>query len=184
MSQDFSRFKKPWALSWRRDKDGVVAVEFALVALPFFMLIIGLLEVSLMYASAVVLEGATVASSRAIRTGAVQQSTNPEQTFKDLLCANIAALIPCNKVKYEVIHPAGNTFNGAEGIPPEYDSDGSLKPHPFNAGGVSDVVVIRTSYRYTFITPFMAPLLSAASDFGVTLLSTITLRSEPYDFED
>lgn len=180
MALDFSRR----VFLWRRRQEGAVAVEFALVALPFFMLVIGLLEVSLMYASAIVLEGATVSSSRAIRTGQVQQSSNPEQTFKDLLCANISALIACANVRYEVIHPPGDTFNNAEGLPPQYNPDGSLKPQGFNAGGISDVVVIRTSYRYKFITPFMAPLLSAASDFGVTLLSTVTLRSEPYDFED
>lgn len=169
---------------WPRRKDGAVAVEFALVALPFFMMVMGLIEVSLMYASAVVLEGGTVQAARAIRTGAVQQSADPEETFKALLCAHTASLIPCESLIYEVIHPPGDTFGDLEGIPPTYDEDGNLESNGFNAGGISDVVVIRTSYRYNFITPMMAPLLSSASDHGITLLSTVTLRSEPYDFED
>lgn len=169
---------------WPRRTDGAVAIEFALVALPFFAMVIGLLEVSLMYASAVVLEGGTVQAARAIRTGQVQQSANPEETFKDLLCARTASVIPCESLRYEVIHPPGDTFGDLEGVPPQYDDDGNLESQGFDAGGISDVVVIRTSYRYRFITPMMAPLLSAASDHGVTLLSTVTLRSEPYDFED
>ena len=168
----------------RRDESGVVALEFALIALPFFMLVIGLLEVSLMYASAVALEGGTVASARGIRTGEVQQAADPELAFRTTLCDKVSALIPCESLQYEVIHPPGNTFDDAEGMPPEFDEDGALQSQGFDAGGISDVVVIRTSYRYHFITPFLSPLLSAASDAGVTMMSTITLRTEPYDFED
>lgn len=180
MVEKRSRFGKTFC----RDARGAVAVEFALIALPFFMLVVGLLELSLMYAAAVTLEGGTVAASRAIRTGQVQQSADPEGTFRTLLCSRVASMIPCDRLRYEVLHPPDDTFNDAEGMPPQYDENGELESGGFDAGGISDVVVIRTSYRYQFITPFLAPLLSAASDRGITLLSTITLRSEPYDFED
>jgi len=169
---------------WRRRRDGAVAVEFALVALPFFMLVIGLLEVSLMYAASVVLEGGTVTAARVIRTGQAQQSADPEETFRSLLCENVHSLIPCENLVYEVIHPPGNTFEDAADYEPQYDKDGNLKPQGFDAGGSSDVILIRTSYRYHFIMPFMGKLLSSASDMGVTLVSTITLRSEPYEFND
>lgn len=165
-------------------RQGAVAVEFALTALPFFMLVIAILEVSLMYASATVLEGGTVVAARLIRTGQAQNSGDPEARFKTALCNQIAGFIPCDRLQYNVFHPPGNTFNDADGSPPEFDDDGNLTDDSFDPGGVSDVVVIRTAYRYRFITPMLAPMLSNASDNGVTLYSTITLRNEPYQFEN
>ena len=64
-------------------RDGSVAVEFGLASIPLFILIIGLLEVSLMYASATVLEGGTVMASRLIRTG----QTRGKQSWRDTVPA-------------------------------------------------------------------------------------------------
>lgn len=170
--------------NWHKNASGAVAVEFGLVAIPFFMLIVGLLEMSLMFTSATVLEGGTVAASRLIRTGQAQLSGDAETLFADRLCDQVSSIIPCGSLRYEVIHPPGNTFDDADGMPPSFDADGNLDPDGFDPGGVSDVVVIRTAYRYRFITPFVAHLFANNSDNGITLLSTVTLRNEPYNFDD
>ena len=179
-----SRFSFQFLKRLMTARDGSVAVEFGLASIPLFMLVIGLLEVSLMYASATVLEGGTVMASRLIRTGQAQLSGDPETMFADALCDTVEGLIDCDRLQYEVLQPAGNSFDDADGMPPQFDGSGELVPQGFDAGGVSDVVIVRTAYRYRFITPFIAPLLANNSDNGVTLMSTITLRNEPYDFEN
>jgi len=176
--------KFPRVSHWRKNRDGTVAIEFALTAIPFFLLVVGLLETSLLYAAATTLEGGTVAASRLIRTGQAQASGDPQTAFETLLCEHVDALIPCEELVYEAIVPPGNTFDDAEGIPPQFDGDGNLIPDGFDAGGVSDVVVIRTSYRYQFITPFVAPMFSNNADNSTILMSTVTIRNEPYDFEE
>ena len=60
-----------------RSKAGVTAVEFALVAPPFLMLLFGTLETSIMYFVATNLEGEVQVAARQIRTGNVQASANP-----------------------------------------------------------------------------------------------------------
>lgn len=167
-----------------RAKEGAVAVEFGLISIPLFMLIVGILEIAMLFASSVVLEGSTVVTSRLIRTGQVQQSMDPQAAFESSLCAQVDALMDCDSLRYEVIQPAGNNFSSADNLEPQFNADGDLISNGFDAGGVSDVVLIRTSYRYRFITPFLADLFSNSADNGVTLLSTVTLRNEPYDFED
>ncbi len=174
----------PRIFGWRKNRDGSVAVEFGLTAIPFFLLVVGLLETSLLYAAATTLEGGTVAASRLIRTGQAQASGDPQTVFEDLLCEHVNALIPCEELVYEAIVPPGGTFGDAEGLPPQFDGDGNLIPGGFDAGGVSDVVVIRTSYRYRFITPFVAPMFSNNFDNSTTLMSTVTIRNEPYEFEE
>lgn len=168
---------------WTRAREGAVAVEFALVALPLFMVILGLLEVTMMYISAVVLEGGTLAASRFIRTGQAQMAADPQVYFSEKLCAKVEEIIPCGSLQYEVIHPAGNSFTSADNLDPQYNANGDLISSGFDAGGVSDVVVIRAAYRYHFFTPFLGSMLSSNADNSKTLVSTVTLRSEPYDFE-
>jgi hypothetical protein len=174
----------PRIMRLRENRDGAVAVEFALVAIPFFLLVIGLLELSLMYAASAVLEGGTVAASRLIRTGQAQSSGDPASAFEELLCRHVGALIPCDSLVFEAIVPDPNDFADAEDLGPNFDDDGNLEPSGFDPGGVSDVVVIRSAYRFRFVTPFVAPLFANNSDNSVLLMSTVTLRNEPYDFED
>ena len=58
---------------WLRDSRGTTAIEFAMVALPFVLLLFGLLSVSLYFFTTFTLENAVWQAARAIRTGQVQQ---------------------------------------------------------------------------------------------------------------
>jgi Flp pilus assembly protein TadG len=167
-----------------RAKNGSVAVEFALIGLPFFMMIMGLLEVAFMYASATVLEGGTVAAARMVRTGQAQHSADATETFKTTLCDQVSALIPCADLVFEAIHPPDNTFADADGIPPQFDSHGNLVSQGFDPGGVNDVVVMRVAYRYHYMTPFVSNMFTNNTDGSVLLMSTVTVKNEPYDFVD
>src|SRR3546814_9108371 len=51
-----------------RDERGSALIEFALIAPPFFLLLIGTLEVSMMFFASAVLEGATKEAARQIRS--------------------------------------------------------------------------------------------------------------------
>lgn len=165
--------------NWRKQDQGVVAVEFAMIALPFFTLLLGTVEMSLFYASSVVLEGASEAAARVVRTG--QAQGDPETAFKNKLCGMVDALIPCDALVYEAIVMPGNTFAEAEGLAPNYDADGELVPGGFNAGSASDVVLIRTSYKYTFFVPMIGYMVSGGSNYA-NLTSTVVIKNEPYTF--
>lgn len=170
---------------WHRREDGVVAVEFALLALPFLMLLLGVLELSFYYASATVLEGAAQQAARQIRTGQVQTSGNPETTFRNLLCDRASVLMKgnCANIQYEVININNNTFAGADNYTPTFDANGNLVPTGFNTGGSSAVVLIRAVYKYKFLMPFISTMVtgSAGKDWA-TLVSTVVLKAEPYQF--
>ena len=55
-----------------RDDSGVTAIEFGLLALPFFSILGAILETSLVFLSGQVLESAVQDTSRLIRTGQAQ----------------------------------------------------------------------------------------------------------------
>lgn len=168
---------------FRRSEEGATAVEFALLATPLFILLLGIIEVCLFFASGLVLEGGVAEAGRLIRTGQVQNAGDPKTMFETALCDHVNAMLDCGKLQYQVIHITGDTFGGAVDNEPEFDADGNLKPEPFDAGNSNDIILIRAIYRYTFLTPFIGAMLSNhASDNSVLQMSTAVIKAEPYVF--
>lgn len=168
---------------WIKSEKGAAAVEFALVGLPFITMLIGIVEASLFFATGVVLEGAAGDAARMIRTGQVQNSNNPVQTFEDGLCARVGLLINCLNLQYEVLVVPQNSFNNASTMNPTFDEDGDLVSGGFHPGGASDDVLIRVVYRYEFLTPFLGSIMSKdPSSNMATLMSTVVVKNEPYKF--
>lgn len=163
--------------------DGVTAVEFALVIMPFIIMLGGIFEIALIFTTANVMEGTTSAAARAVRTGQVQSAGNPQTFFEDLVCDGMRAFADCDDIEHEVFTPSSDDFDSAgDEIAPQFDSDGNLISNPFDPGGVSDVAIVRTVYRYDVIVPLLAPLLGGENG-QMLMVSTITVRNEPYDFE-
>jgi len=171
-------------LKWLKESRGVTAVEFALVAMPFILMVIGTIEIAMMSTAQSLLQESTFTASRLIRTGQIQTGGgDPKQAFRDAVCGFASLLIPCSSIQFQV--EKLDQFGDAEGMPPpEFDKDGNLKDQTFDPGGVSDVVLIRVVYNYPIITPLMQPLLSTYGNDKYTMMSTIVLQSEPYKFEE
>lgn len=167
---------------WIKKEDGATAIEFSLVAIPYFMLSLGIMELSLMYASASLLEGATDSAARLIRTGQIQQSSDdPETLFRQAMCNFVNVLIDCSDVEIEV--QTMSSYSDFDTMTPVFDEDGNMVSQGFDAGGSNDRILIRVGYRYSMKTPFIGPLLNGP-DGGTLFMSTIVLQSEPYEFED
>ena len=71
MATIFARSRRR-ALRFAGDRRGAAAVEFALIALPFFMLLFGKLELGLLFMASTTIESAADTSGRRIRTGVSQ----------------------------------------------------------------------------------------------------------------
>lgn len=166
---------------WCVERKGSTAIEFSLLSIPYVFLTIGVIEISIMYAAASMLEGATGSAARLIRTGQVQQSVSvdPQDMFRDALCRYAQALVNCNDIQTEVI--TLNSFGDAENFNPTFDENGAFISSGFNAGGVNDRVLIRTVYTFDMMTPLVGRLLTGGTG-SRTLISSIVLQTEPYEF--
>jgi Flp pilus assembly protein TadG len=168
--------------SWFKNKNGTTAVEFSLLVIPYIFLSVAIIEVSVMYASASLLEGATGSAARMIRTGELQQSQagNQEALFRNAVCNYASALINCDDIIIEV-QPMAD-FSDFESMTQQYDSDGNPISQGFNPGGSSTKVMVRVSYRYHMMTPLVGPLLAGPNNTRL-FVSTIVLETEPYEFQ-
>ncbi len=180
--KSFSKMLRKFASAWVGKKEGTTAIEFSLLAIPYLLLTVSIIELSMMYAAASLLEGATGSAARMIRTGQLQQAegVDPAQVFREAICDYATVLVKCEDVIIEVQQM--NSFGDYEEMEPQYDEDGNLIPGGFDAGGSSDRILIRAAYRYNMMTPFVGPLL-AGPDNSRLFISTIVLQVEPYEFE-
>ncbi len=168
--------------SWFVKKEGTTAVEFSLLAIPYIMLTVGIIEFSISFASATLLEAATSSAARMIRTGELQEAAaDPEEAFREALCDYATVLINCNEIELEV--QTLSSFSDFDSMAAQFDEDGNMVSRGFDAGGSSDRVLIRVSYVYNVMTPFVGQLLAGA-DGSLLFMSTIVLQTEPYDFEE
>ena len=165
---------------WWKREEGATAIEFSMLLFPFMLLSLGIIEISLMFTSASLLEGATDSAARLIRTGQLQQSgsSDPEGDFRDAMCSFATVLIDCEDIVIEVV-PLNSYSDYTEAT---YDADGNMVPQDFDTGGSNDRILIRAAYRYKMITPVVGPLLNGP-DGGTLFVSTIVLQAEPYEFQ-
>jgi len=168
-----------------RDISGTTAIEFSLIAIPLFTLVLAIIEMALMFASASILEGATGKAARLIRTGQVQQaSADPaaqEQMFRDELCRHAAILVDCDEIEVESTNVG--SFGDSNNFAVQFDAGGNMVSSGFDTGGVSSVILIRTAYRYTLMTPLVNLLLGENGSGTRYFMSTVALQTEPYEFD-
>ena len=183
---------------FRRDAKGVVALEFAFLAMPFLFIILALLELALVFLVSAALDTAMERAARTIRTGGLQTDAAfaglsgqaledaQETAFETHVCREMGWLVTgCRAALFvdvrtfadwastntcDPIRPATQTSG------PTFDEDAIL----FRAGGPRDIVLVRGYYRWPLITPFVSQAL-VDLEGGVKLItSTQTFRNEPY----
>lgn len=163
---------------WFKREEGTTAIEFSMLLMPYLLICFGIIELSLMFTSASLLEGSTHSAARMVRTGQLQQGGgDPETVFRDGLCEAAVILVQCEDMVIE----ASTLDSYTEFTDPVYDGDGNMVSTGFDVGGSNDRVLIRVSYRYEMVTPIVGTLLNGA-DGGTVFVSTIVLQTEPYEF--
>ncbi len=167
--------------------DGATAVEFAFFAVPMAFLLIGMVEIGLMSTTGTVLQGATDASARLIRTGQAKNSGDPEGAFKNMLCEQVELLIDCNDLDYEVIKISegssfGDVAQDMEIIDPIVNIQNELQPRGFDPGKENSLIMVRVAYNYPLRTPFTGPVLADNGQTTKLLMATAIIQNEPYEF--
>lgn len=159
---------------------GVAAVEFALIATPFFFLIFGLLEICVLFIMSSILEHGVNEAARSIRTGQMQENGFGQVAFKNAVCAELFDLLACDdKLRFDV--KTFDSFGDADN-PTVLDGAGELddSDFEFSPGDANDVVVVRVFYEWDLITPILSAPLANMSGSRRLLQATVAFRNEPF----
>jgi Flp pilus assembly protein TadG len=168
-----------------RAEGGATAVEMALVAVPFFLLLFGTIELSLVFLLCTSLENATDLAARQVRTGEMQTAGGASAaSFKTLVCNNLGWLQgDCNSNLYVDVRTFAS-FQTVAAPQPITTTAGKTSfdqtKLTFAMGNPGDIVVVRTYYTWPLITPLVQQAIQTLSDGKMVISSTAAFRNEPY----
>ncbi|HVJ51280.1 MAG TPA: TadE family protein [Aliidongia sp.] len=158
----------------RLGERGTAAIEFAFAAPVFLLVILGIFELSFMVFVQTVLDGSARDAARLIRTGQVATSTDPQATFQNLLCSDMAVLVGCTNLIFNV-----QTFSSFSAVTTTPPKDKNGKPvTTFNAGNASTDMLVEVLYNRPFATQIIGKFFGSTE--SVYLSSTVIFRNEPY----
>lgn len=166
--------------AWAEDNSGATAVEFALIAAPFFFLLFGLLEISLIFIVSTTLEHGLTEASRDIRTGSFQQSGSQLADFEQNVCDELFGLLDCDNQLHLDVRTFQNFAGSTTDSPIDDEENFSTDDFQFNPGSASDIVLIRAYYEWELITPVISRPLSNLSNGNLLIQAGIAFRSEPF----
>jgi Flp pilus assembly protein TadG len=162
----------------RRD-DGGAAVEFGLVAAPFFALLFAIMETAIIFFAGQTLETAVADSSRLIMTGQAQGQSFDAAAFKNAVCAKVYGLFDCQNGIYIDVKKF-TSFSGVS-MPSPVDAQGNFQNNfSYQPGGPGDIVVVRLFYQYPVYVSLLGFNLSDINGGKRLLAATAAFRNEPY----
>jgi len=168
--------------SLARDTRGATMIEFAILAPIFFAILTALLETSVQFLAAQVLESGVYDANRSIRVGMAQQSGWTADDYKENICDRLYGLFGDCANMHVTVRPIVDFRSADYSIPLdltcEKDCDWT-DDEVWTPGGSSSVVLVQVYYRYPSVLQF--PYSPNRLLDGHTLMSATTVfRNEPF----
>lgn len=161
-----------------RDRRGATAVEFALIAFPFFGLIMGCIELAIVLFAGVSLDLATAKVSRELRTGTSDKATT-SAIFITKVCNEMAWLGSDCTSKLRVDVRTFTNFQTVTQAPPVI-VNGQFVNMQYTVGGSSQIQLVRAYYPWPVFSPFLKPGFGSLSSAQTVLSSVVVFRNEPF----
>ncbi|NKK67787.1 TadE/TadG family type IV pilus assembly protein [Rhizobium leguminosarum] len=184
-----------------RSREGAAAIEFALLAIPYFLVIFAILETFVAFAAEELVSNGVDTMSRRMRTGQITynlgRTTDMSQAqFRQAFCDEISILIRCSAT--EVATPSKlyldvQTFSTFSAIPttiPKLSTDkyADINPAAFKyaPGGAGTINMLRAYYRWDIITDLVRPYITTIRPSGGSMPSqylivgTAAFQNEQY----
>jgi Flp pilus assembly protein TadG len=178
-----------------RHEEGVSALEFAIVAPVFMLLLFGIIEFALIMMVYNVMEGATAISSRLGKTGYTATGITRQQTIINAITDRAGSLIdpqqltvstkfykqfdqindpePYTDANGNGSYDAGETYTDINGNS-QWDADMGASGY----GSAGDIVVYQVSYPWKLSVPLISSLVGTNGVYTITTHAVV--KNEPY----
>lgn len=195
--------KNNWAAlrRFRGDRGGAAAIEFALLAIPFMMLIFATIETFTAFAGEQLMANAVDTMARKIRTGEItfgqgKATDVTEVEFRQMFCDEVAILHMCSASEAATpskLHLDVRQFASFADMPKEVPkvssaeySDLDTSEFAFSPGGPNTNNMVRAYYRWQIITDLVRPFITNIRPEGTLMptdfliVSTAAFQNEEY----
>ncbi|MDR7028108.1 TadE/TadG family type IV pilus assembly protein [Rhizobium rosettiformans] len=199
------RVRGPRFRLWRklvRSSDGAAAIEFAILAVPYFLIVFAIIETFVAFAAEQLVTNAVNTLGRELRTGQITYNLNRSTTdmditkFRRAFCEEVNIMIQCSEEEIATpnkLYIDARTFTSFAAIPKTIPrkstaaySDIDPTSFKFTPGGPSSINMLRAYYRWQVITDLVRPFIttirpadgSMPSDF--LIVATTAFQNENY----
>ncbi len=185
-----------------RSRDGSAAIEFALLAIPYFIIIFAILETFIAFAAEELVSNAVDTVSREMRTGQITfDSTRPtymtQTQFRQNFCNEISIIIRCSATEAatpDKLYLDVRSFTSFAAIPTTIPrvtpsdkySDLKISDFKFTPGGPATINIVRAYYRWSIIVDLVRPYITGLRPVGSSMpseyliVSTAAFQNEQY----
>jgi len=167
------------AHTFLRRRDGVSALEFSLIAIPFFMLVLGILDVALVFWAGFELENATAATARLVRTGQAQHASWSSTQLTAQLCAKVVILANCTTALRLNVQTFA-TFAAITAPTPLTPNGAVSNNTAYTLGSAGSIVLVTAYYEWTLTNPLTKATFANLSNGNYLLQASAAFRNEPY----
>jgi len=159
---------------------GSAIVEFALIAPVFFLLLFAIIEIGVIYYAQSTLQFGADDIARMVRTGQVQGANMTQTQVRNVVCNDIAPLIPCDG-NLDVDVESFANFSNVTYSPPLNGQGVLNNVNNFQVGAACNVVLVRVFYAWPVFTPLLTAFLTNMANNNHLLYAAAAFRNEPFN---
>ena len=159
-----------------RDRGGVAAIEFAILAIPFFLLVFALLETALVFFGELSLDRAVEEVARGVRVGRYAAASEGE--FRADLCKEVQIVMDCTKLAVDL-----RSYDSFADLPKSVRvTDGAEDTSGFGYEQIpgNTIAALRVTYHWPIVTDLIRKSLSDLSDGTHLIAATAAFKTEPF----
>lgn len=181
-------------------RDGAAAIEFAILAIPYFLIVFAIIETFVAYTAEQLVSNAVEKLSRDLRTGRITYGLNratdkSAAQFRQLFCDEVSILIRCTgeDTGSGLLYLDVRSFDSFADIPTtiprqstDLYADIDTSSFRYAPGGAKTINMVRAYYRWQVITDLVRPYItnirpadgSLPTDF--LIVATSAFQNEDY----
>jgi Flp pilus assembly protein TadG len=185
-----------------RSRDGAAAIEFAILAIPYFLIVFAIIETFVAYAGEQLLSNAVDTMARKLRTGNITFARNPatdmdRTTFRQAFCNEIAIMMKCSNteaVTADKLWLDVRSFTTFASIPttvprnPPTSAYGELDTSTmqYAPGGPKTINMLRAYYKWDVMTDLIRPYITnvrpadGSRPYYFLMVETAAYQNEDY----
>ena len=179
---DATRLRRRARAFWH-DQSGATAVEFGLIALPFFMMILAMLDVGVYMFAERAAKAGVMEFTRQVRTGRLADNLNTAQIKKCICASAYMSMFKCEDVK---INMTKVSAFGPPGQPPRDETTNAVDDSGFSLSQpkAGEIVNVAAYVPWTRITPMGQPPNTFVSGNEYLIVARSSFRTEPFNDSD
>lgn len=156
-----------------RSRDGAAAIEFAILAIPYFIIVFAIIETFVAYTAEQLVANAVDTMGRQLRTGNITFSSTTATTYKDrtafrtAFCDEVSILIQCSTAEIATptklfldVKSYTNFSDMPTTVPVASGGDLDTASLTYSPGAAGTKNMLRAYYKWDIITDLLRPYIS------------------------